>query len=160
MKRKIMGAALFLVLLMMGVVTVVPFVWMVLSSFKTNAEISALEQTLLPKAFTLENYATLQSNFNFLRYFGNSVFIALVVTALVIYISCICGFVLSKYQFKGKNLIFGFIMMTMMIPWSVTIISRYTMFVDAGLQDSYLSLILPAMVSGFGIEALTSAPTR
>ena len=151
MKRKIMGAALFLVLLMMGVVTVVPFVWMVLSSFKTNAEISALEQTLLPKAFTLENYATLQSNFNFLRYFGNSVFIALVVTALVIYISCICGFVLSKYQFKGKNLIFGFIMMTMMIPWSVTIISRYTMFVDAGLQDSYLSLILPALVSGFGI---------
>lgn len=42
-------------------------------------------------------------------------------------------------------------MMTMMIPWSVTIISRYTMFMKAGLQDTYLSLILPVMVSGFGI---------
>ncbi|HJB91645.1 MAG TPA: carbohydrate ABC transporter permease [Candidatus Eisenbergiella merdigallinarum] len=151
MKRKVMSAALFVVLLLTGVLTVVPFVWMVLSSFKTNAEISALEQTLLPRAFTLENYSSLQSNFNFLRYFGNSVFIAVIVTVLVIYISCICGFVLSKYQFRGKNLIFGFIMMTMMIPWSVTIISRYTMFVEAGLQDTYLSLILPAMVSGFGI---------
>ena len=60
------------------------------------------------------------------------------VTALVIYISCLCGFVLSKYKFKGKNLIFGVVMMTMMIPWSVTIISRYTMFMEAGLQDTYL----------------------
>ena len=151
MKKKILSAVLFVILALAGVLTVVPFIWMVLSSFKTNAEISALHQTLLPQQFTLENYLSLQSNFNFLRYFANSVLIAAVVTALVIYISCICGFVLSKYQFRGKNLIFGFVMMTMMIPWSVTIISRYTMFMEAGLQDTYLSLILPVMVSGFGI---------
>ena len=151
MKKKILSAVLFVILVLVGVLTVVPFIWMVLSSFKTNAEISALHQTLLPQQFTLENYLSLQSNFNFLRYFANSVLIAAVVTALVIYISCICGFVLSKYQFRGKNLIFGFVMMTMMIPWSVTIISRYTMFMEAGLQDTYLSLILPVMVSGFGI---------
>lgn len=151
MKKRVINIALFVVLLFVGILTVVPFVWMVLSSFKTNAEISALNQTLLPLEFTLENYTSLQSNFNFLRYFANSVFIAVVVTALVIYISCLCGFVLSKYKFKGKNLIFGVVMMTMMIPWSVTIISRYTMFMEAGLQDTYLSLILPVMVSGFGI---------
>ena len=107
MKKRVMNIALFVVLLFVGILTVVPFVWMVLSSFKTNAEISALNQTLLPLEFTLENYTSLQSNFNFLRYFANSVFIAVVVTALVIYISCLCGFVLSKYKFKGKNLIFG-----------------------------------------------------
>ena len=135
MKKKILSAVLFVILALAGVLTVVPFIRMVLSSFKTNAEISALHQTLLPQQFTLENYLSLQSNFNFLRYFVNSVLIAAVVTALVIYISCICGFV----------------MMTMMIPWSVTIISRYTMFMEAGLQDTYLSLILPVMVSGFGI---------
>ena len=104
-----------------------------------------------PSSLLWKNYTSLQSNFNFLRYFANSVFIAVVVTVLVIYISCLCGFVLSKYQFRGRNLIFGFVMMTMMIPWSVTIISRYTMFMKAGLQDTYLSLILPVMVSGFGI---------
>ena len=151
MKHKTLTTVLYIVLALLGVVTVFPFVWMVLSSFKTNAEISSLNQTLLPQEFTLNNYTSLQSNFNFLRYFANSVFIAVVVTVLVIYISCLCGFVLSKYEFKGKNLIFGFVMMTMMIPWSVTIISRYTMFMKAGLQDTYLSLILPVMVSGFGI---------
>lgn len=150
-KQRVMSVTLFIVLILAGIVTVVPFVWMVLSSFKTNAEISSLHQTLIPQEFTLDNYTSLQSNFNFLRYFANSVFIAVVVTVLVIYISCLCGFVLSKYEFRGKNLIFSFVMMTMMIPWSVTIISRYTMFMKAGLQDTYLSLILPVMVSGFGI---------
>ena len=150
-KQRVMSVTLFIVLILAGIVTVVPFVWMVLSSFKTNAEISSLHQTLIPQEFTFDNYTSLQSNFNFLRYFANSVFIAVVVTVLVIYISCLCGFVLSKYEFRGKNLIFSFVMMTMMIPWSVTIISRYTMFMKAGLQDTYLSLILPVMVSGFGI---------
>lgn len=150
-KQRVMSVTLFIVLILAGIVTVVPFVWMVLSSFKTNAEISSLHQTLIPQEFTFDNYTSLQSNFNFLRYFANSVFIAVVVTVLVIYISCLCGFVLSKYEFRGKNLIFSFVMMTMMIPWSVTIISRYTMFMKAGLQNTYLSLILPVMVSGFGI---------
>ena len=173
MKHKVLKAVLFVVLCLAGVVTVLPFVWMVLSSFKTNGEIEALEQTLLPKAPIFDNYLNLQQNFNFLGYFTNSILIAVVVTVLVVYTSCIsertgtnitttvtvlvvytsciCGYVLGKYQFKGKNIIFGFVMMTMMIPWSVTIIPRYTMFMKAGLQDTYIALILPVMVSGFGI---------
>lgn len=151
MKQKVLKTTLFIVLCLAGVVTVLPFVWMVLSSFKTNGEIESQEQSLIPLAPTLDNYLNLQSNFDFLRYFANSILIAVLVTVIVVYTSCICGYVLGKYQFKGKNLIFGIVMMTMMVPWSVTIIPRYTMFVKAGLLDSYLSLILPVMFSGFGI---------
>lgn len=149
MKQKVLKTTLFIVLCLAGVVTVLPFVWMVLSSFKTNGEIESLEQSLIPLAPTLDNYLNLQSNFDFLRYFANSILIAVLVTVIVVYTSCICGYVLGKYQFKGKKLIFGIVMMTMMVPWSVTIIPRYTMFVKAGLLDSYLSLILPVMFSGF-----------
>ena len=151
MKHKVLRTALYIVLALVGVITVFPFVWMVLSSFKTNGEIQSIVQTLLPQEATVDNYLNLQETFDFLRYFMNSIFIALAVTVLVIYTSCLCGYVLGKYQFKGKNIIFGFVMMTMMVPWSVTIIPRYTMFMEAGLQDTYLSLILPVMVSGFGI---------
>ncbi len=151
MKQRVLKITLFVILCLAGAATVLPFLWMLLSSFKTNAEIEALEQSFLPRHPTLENYINLQNNFDFLRYFANSILIALVVTILVIYTSCICGYVLGKYKFKGKNLIFGVVMMTMMVPWSVTIIPRYTMFVKAGLLDSYLSLILPFMFSGFGI---------
>ena len=135
MKYKILRLLLFAALIAGGLVTVFPFVWMVLSSFKSNGEIEALNQTLLPQVPVLENYLNLQNNFNFLQYFFNSVFIAVVVTLLVIYTSCLCGYVLGKYEFKGKNLIFAVVMMTMMVPWSVTIIPRYTMFVKAGLHD-------------------------
>ena len=151
MKHKVLRTALYIVLSLVGVITVFPFVWMVLSSFKTNGEIQSIVQTLLPQEATIDNYLNLQQTFDFLRYFMNSIFIAVAVTVLVIYTSCLCGYVLGKYQFKGKNIIFGFVMMTMMVPWSVTIIPRYTMFMEAGLQDTYLSLILPVMVSGFGI---------
>ena len=103
MKQKVLKTTLFIVLCLAGVVTVLPFVWMVLSSFKTNGEIESLEQSLIPLAPTLDNYLNLQSNFDFLRYFANSILIAVLVTVIVVYTSCICGYVLGKYQFKGKN---------------------------------------------------------
>ncbi len=151
MKHRIMKIVLYIVLALLGVVTVFPFIWMVLSSFKTNREIQSIAQSLLPEEFIPDNYLNLQQTFDFLRYFANSLIIAVIVTAIVIYTSCLCGYVLGKYQFRGKNIIFGFVMMTMMVPWSVTIIPRYTMFMQAGLQDTYISLVLPLMVSGFGI---------
>lgn len=139
------------ILLVMGIVTVYPFVWMLFSSFKENKEIMALEQTLLPKEFTIDNYINMNERFDFMQFFFNSVFVTIVVTILVIYTSTICGYVLSKYRFRGRNILFGFILSTMMIPWCVTIIPKYTMIQAFGWLDSYKALIIPAMFSGFGI---------
>lgn len=153
-QKQVLKILLNIVLILAGVLTVIPFIWMVCSSFKTNAEISALDQSLFPKEPTLINYLSLQENFDFLTYFFNSICITLAITALVIYTSTVCGYVLSKYEFKGKKILFGTVLMTMMIPWAVTIIPRYTMFQAAGLYDSYVSLVLPVMISGFGILML------
>lgn len=141
-------------LCLIGITTIFPFVWMLLSAFKPNSEIRALNQTLLPQQWTFENFLGLQEKFNFVRFFANSLGIALVVTVITIYTSCLCGYVLAKYEFRGRNALFGFILGTMMIPWAVTIIPRYTMFEAWGLRDNYLSLILPAVLSGFGIFML------
>lgn len=141
-------------LCLVGITTIFPFVWMFLSAFKPNSEIRALNQTLLPQHWTFENFLGLQEKFNFVRFFANSLGIALVVTVITIYTSCLCGYVLAKYEFRGRNALFGFILGTMMIPWAVTIIPRYTMFEAWGLRDNYLSLILPAVLSGFGIFML------
>src|SRR5699024_8537636 len=110
MTRKISKIALNLILLLLGVVTVYPFVWMLASSFKKNSEIMALEQHLLPQIFTAENYINMNERFNFMRFFANSLFVTIAITVIVIYTSTICGFVLSKYRFKGRNLIFGFVL--------------------------------------------------
>lgn len=162
MRRKISSITLNIVLLLMGIVTVYPFVWMVCSSFKQNKEIVALKQQLLPNVFTLVNYGNMNAHFNFMRFFMNSLFITLAVTMMVVYTSTICGFVLSKYQFKGRNLLFSFVLSTMMIPWCVTIIPKYSMIRWFGWLDSYTALLVPAMFSGFGIfmmkQHITSLP--
>lgn len=137
-----------------GILTVVPFIWMMLSSFKTNKEITSVTPTLFPAHFTLDNYVKIQENFNFFGFFGNSLFIAVIVTLLVIYTSTLSGYVFAKYRFAGRDLLFSFILATMMIPWCVTILPRYSMMVKFGWLDSYWALIIPTMVSGFGIFML------
>lgn len=151
MKKKISTIGLNVILLILGVVTVYPFVWMLASSFKQNKEIMALEQHLLPQQFIIENYINMNAHFNFIRFFANSLLITIVITVLVLYTSTICGFVLSKYKFKGRDLLFGFVLSTMMVPWCVTIIPKYSMIQAFGWMDSYAALIVPAMFSGFGI---------
>lgn len=151
MKRKVNKIALNVLLLLLGVVTVYPFVWMLSSSFKQNKEIMALEQHLLPQVFTIQNYINMNERFNFMRFFANSLIITLAITLIVVYTSTICGFVLSKYRFKGREVLFGFVLCTMMIPWCVTIIPKYSMIQKFGWLDSYKALIIPAMFSGFGI---------
>jgi len=83
--------------------------------------------------------------------FFNSLFVAVLTTAIIIYTSALMGFVFSKFHFKGKNLLFGVVLSTMMLPWAVTIIPKYEMMVDFGWLNTYKSLIIPSMVSGFGI---------
>ncbi|NBI90133.1 carbohydrate ABC transporter permease [Lachnospiraceae bacterium] len=151
MRRKICGIILNVILVLLGLITVYPFIWMLFSSFKENKEIMALEQHLLPSAFTVDNYINMNARFNFMRFFANSLLVTVVVTLAVIYTSTLCGFVLSKYKFKGRNIIFGFVLSTMMIPWCVTIIPKYSMIQSFGWLDSYKALIIPAMFSGFGI---------
>ncbi len=130
MTRRLQTLVLEGILLVIGVTTVLPFIWM------------------------LENFVGLQDRFDFVRFFANSLGVALAVTALTIYTSCLCGYVLAKYRFRGRVAILAFILGTMMIPWAVTIIPRYTMFDAWGLRDNYLSLIIPAALSGFGIFML------
>ena len=151
MRRKVYTITLNVILLLLGIVTVYPFVWMLCSSFKVNKEIMALEQHLLPQVFTVENYINMNARFNFMRFFANSLLVTIVITLAVIYTSTICGFVLSKYKFKGREMLFGFVLCTMMIPWCVTIIPKYSMIQKFGWLDSYKALIIPAMFSGFGI---------
>jgi len=141
----------YFVLGFFGTVMLVPFLWMILSSFKSNSEIMATVQTLAPVQWTIENYQTLASKFNITGYFRNSLFVALTKTVLIAYVSTLCGYVFAKYKFRGREALFGLVIGTMMIPWPVTIIPLYDLMTKFGWIDSYLSLIVPGIFSSFGI---------
>lgn len=149
--NKVKTVLLNVISLALAIVTIVPFIWMLLSAFAPNSEIVKIGGSLFPTPSTFANFVNIQEKFNFLGMFVNSLFVALLTTAIIIYTSALMGFVFSKFQFKGKNLLFGVVLSTMMLPWAVTIIPKYEMMVDFGWLDSYKALIIPSMVSGFGI---------
>ncbi|KAF1303159.1 MULTISPECIES: carbohydrate ABC transporter permease [Enterococcus] len=149
--EKTKSVILNLILLLLALVTIVPFVWMLLSSFAPNSEIVKIGGSLFPTPSTLSNFTDVQEKFDFMRMFFNSLFVAVLTTVIIIYTSALMGFVFSKFHFKGKNILFGVVLSTMMLPWAVTIIPKYEMMVDFGWLNTYKSLIIPSMVSGFGI---------
>lgn len=150
------------VLLLLALVTIIPFIWMLVSSFAPNSEIVKITGSLFPMPSSFQNYIDVQEKFNFMRMFANSLFIAVLTTVIIIYTSSLMGFVFAKFRFKGKNLLFGVVLSTMMLPWAVTIIPKYEMMVDFGWLNTYKALIIPSMVSGFGIfmfrQAISQIP--
>lgn len=149
--RKVLSFLVTALLFALALITIVPFIWMFVSSFAPNSEIVKITGGVFPTPSTLDNYVNIQETFNFLRLFANSLFVSVVKTALIIYISAVLGYIFSKMRFRGRNVLFGLVLSTMMLPWAVTIIPQYEMMVQFGWLDTYRSLIMPGLVSGFGV---------
>lgn len=149
--------SLNVVLFIGSILTILPFIWMLCSSFKTNAEINALNQTFLPQSFSLQNYADVLQRFDFLKYFKNTAVYTLVISLITVYSSAVAGFVLCKYRFKGRQALFAAILSTMMVPGVVTLIPRYSMMQAFDWLDTYWALILPSIFTPFGIFMMRQA---
>lgn len=135
--------ALFLVIL--------PFVWMVLGSFKTQGELLQTPPTWWPAQFTMENYRTLLERMNFPRFFSNSTFVALAVTAGNLVFCSMLGYALAMLDFRGKKFLFGAVLGMLMIPGIVTFVPLFVLVVNLGLANSLPGLILPFLVGPFGV---------
>ncbi|WP_420110828.1 carbohydrate ABC transporter permease [Pseudactinotalea sp.] len=142
---------LYLIVSAALVLVITPFVWMVLGSVKSNAELRSVPPTWLPEQLTWENYTQLFSSLNFGTYFVNSTIVAVVVTAGNLLFCSMVGYVLGMLEFRGKNVLFAVIMGTLMIPGLVTFVPLFVLVVNAGLADSLLGLIVPFLVSPFGV---------
>ena len=99
--------------------------------------------------FTLSNYATAIGQFNFARYLFNSLFVSGVVTIAGLVVSTTAAFAFARFDFRGRDLLFGVTVATLMIPSHITLIPNYLTLAKAGLLDSYAGLILPAISNGF-----------
>jgi len=134
-------------------VTLLPFIWMVLSSFKPLAEIRHVPPTFFPQNFTLANYARVLNDPNLPlgTFYRNSAIIALANVAQVLFTSSLFGFIFAKYQFRGKRVLFWFILATMMIPHQIIMIPSYLILARLGLINNLGGLIIPAAIDAFGI---------
>jgi multiple sugar transport system permease protein len=152
--RSRLGRVLLYAFLLAGcVATLLPFMWMVMGSFKSSGEIIRIPPTFFPESPTLENYQTVLNDPHVPlgRFYLNSIIVAVSVVALELFTASLSGFIFAKYEFFGKNTIFAFVLATMMIPFQVLMIPSYLILAKLGLIDSLWGLIVPVAVDAFGI---------
>ena len=142
---------LYAVLGVAFVAVVTPFIWMILGSFKSQGELLRVPPTWWPEAPSLSNYRDLFSKESFPRYFVNSTIVAVVVTFGNLLFCSMLGYALAKLEFRGKRLVFGLVMGTLMVPGMVTFVPLFVLVANLGLVDSYPGLILPFLVTPFGV---------
>jgi multiple sugar transport system permease protein len=140
------------VLLLIGaLIMLFPMVWMLFAVFKTEQEMFDYPPQLLPKKFTLEVLEYMWSQRNFSRMFVNSTIVATTVTALTVITSAYIGFVFAKFRFRHREVLFYFVVATMMIPLPVLLIPHFQIVSWLGWVNTYQGLIAPFALSAFGI---------
>ncbi|HOW27796.1 MAG TPA: carbohydrate ABC transporter permease [Elusimicrobiota bacterium] len=142
--------SLHILLVVFAALTLMPFFWMVSTSFK-GGEILTFPPQWIPKVFTLEWYARLVKEVNFVLHFKNSFIVSITLTVLNLLLNSMAAYAFAKLRFPGKNKIFAVLMTTMMVPGQITMIPVFLLLKNLGLLNSYWGLIIPATANVFGM---------
>ena len=156
--RKLTGYnwTVFIILAVGSIVMAFPFIWMILSSFKTTADVYAYPPRWIPSSWDWHNYSEVFRMIPFFRYYFNSIYTSVAQTLLEITLSVTAAFALSKLRFPGRNFLINLIRSTMFVPMIVTLIPLYLLVSRAGWIDTYRGIILPQIFSAFTIFLLMS----
>lgn len=146
-------SVVYLILILGTVVTLLPFVWAILTSFKSSSEIARIPPTFFPQHWTTQSYQTIfnDPSVPLARFFFNSLFVSVMHVGITLFTSSLAGFIFAKYKFWGKNFIFAYILAQMMIPFQIVMIPSYLILVKLHLVNTLWGLIIPSMVDAFGI---------
>ncbi|MBO6271301.1 carbohydrate ABC transporter permease [bacterium] len=128
-----------------------PFLVMLLISLSTNNEISYIDMSGLVNNLTFHNYSNVFNTIPVFRYFINSLFVSVFTTIGQVIIATLAGYAFARLSFKGRNILFFIILITMFIPPQVNIIPLFFLMRELHLVDTYSALILPGLFGGFGV---------
>ncbi|MCD7846910.1 MAG: carbohydrate ABC transporter permease [Oscillospiraceae bacterium] len=145
----------YVVLILGAAMTLLPFLYMILSSLKTYQELNAIPPVFFPSIPQWSNYVEAWNSAPFARYFLNTVIVACCTTVGVLITSTLSAFAFSRLNFPGKNLVFSIFMATLMIPGEMLVITNYQTVSNLGWIDSYASMIIPYISSVFYIYLLS-----
>jgi multiple sugar transport system permease protein len=133
-----------------AVIMVGPFVWEVLTSFKTFAESIHLPPVVIPATFDFDNYREVFDSLPFSALFVNTVLMTVARTAAQVFFCSLAGYAFARLVFKGRGLIFGLFLSVMMVPSQMFLIPQYQIMQNLGLLNTVAALALPGMFSAFG----------
>jgi ABC-type glycerol-3-phosphate transport system permease component len=149
--QRLVLTVLYAVLIVAAILSLIPFYWMIMSSFKPLQDILTIPVWVIPQHFTLDNYSTLLTQTLFLRSMLNTVVVAGSSVILQVFLCSLAGFAFAKYRFRGRNLLFTLVLGTVMIPVSVQLVPNYLLMAKLGWLNTLLPLIIPTAANAFGI---------
>ena len=144
---------LYVVLAIGGVLAALPFFWMIFGAFKTGADIRQIPPTFLPQEWTLDNFKTILNDptLPLATFYRNSLFVAVTNVVITLFTSSILGFIFAKYTFRGRDVLFWYLMAMMMVPPSVVMIPNYLILSRIGLLNNLWGLIITVLIDPFAI---------
>lgn len=144
---------LYVVLGIAGLAAVLPFLWMIFGSFKTGAEIREIPPSFLPQSWTLDNYRTIlqDPDLPLMRYYGNSLFVAVTNVTLQLFTASLLGYIFAKYRFLGRQVLFWYVLALMMVPASVLMIPNYLILNQIGLLNNLWGLVVTVVIDPFAV---------
>lgn len=147
----------YLFLLIGSVVMVAPFLWMILTSFKTVAESMQIPPTILPSSWKLNSFRDALASLPFFNLYANTALLILFRVICAVVFSSMAAYGFAKLEFRGKNVLFSIILVQMMLPSQIFIIPQYQMLAKIGLTNTIFALVFPGIVSAFGTFFLRQA---
>ena len=153
MRKAVRGVLFYGMIALIILMTIMPFLWMISSSFKGEEAIRTIPIRWIPERPTLEGYQRVfnMQGFSFTRASLNSLFLAVASTAVEVGSATMAAFVFAKLPFRGSGKLFGLYLATMMIPGTVTMVPNYIILRVLGLLDTYTGLVLPKLAYAFGV---------
>ncbi|MCF2704060.1 carbohydrate ABC transporter permease [Enterocloster clostridioformis] len=150
-KRKISTIVIHIALVLISITMMVPFLWMILTSFKSVTEATAINPfVIFPKLWRTEAFAAVLNNMNFLMLYKNTFLLILFRVLCAVLTATMAGYAFARLHFKGRHFCFSLVLFQMMVPVQIFIIPQYLMISKMGMLNTIFALVFPGMVTAFG----------
>jgi multiple sugar transport system permease protein len=150
-KSPLVRTLVFVLLTAVAILWLTPFVWMIATSFKVEADTTNIPLRWIPSPFTLENYEYILFKSLLLRWLLNSLIVASCVVLFDLFVNSMAAYSFARIKFPGRDLVFAMVLATLMVPQQVTIVPLYLLINAAGLVGTYPAIFIPRIAMALGV---------
>lgn len=145
---------IYLFLTLGAIIMILPFVWMILTSFKTMSESTQVPMVIFPKTFNWNNYIEVTQVLHFVTYYKNTIIVAVLRTSGTLLLASMAAYSFARIKFPGRNFLFMIVLSVFMIPWQCFMIPNFVLMTKLGWTDSIQGIVVPGLFSAYGVFLL------
>ena len=150
-KKKLTTILIHVILIIVSITMLVPFIWMILTAFKTVTEATSVDPfTIFPKIWRKDAFISVINNMNFLLLYKNTLLLIFFRVVCAVLTATMAGYAFGRLNFKGRDLCFSLVLFQMMVPVQIFIIPQYLMVSKMGMLNTIFALVFPGIVTSFG----------